>query len=307
MYLLYICDVTMERFEVSNISVYQHTERSLAQMHCPLISLLVSGMEFLRLVMPDGREKGFPEEVCPSFFVAMPGTRVSFVGSQGRENWVVAFQSEDIRYSSDRGTVELRDRAQWVPLPTLAPIPREWVPGWQVELRQMREMLLNPIPRNLLRARLGFMNILRCIIDLEADVVPLSPAARLKSLIDDDRHLSRTISELSRSCGYSRDYLRLLFQRDYGITPHAYGHQLRMARVMELIANSTLSVKQIANQTGFSHVAHLCGTFRREFGITPGQGIKRFRTAERRVAPVPSSSPTDMAADPQDRSAEATE
>jgi AraC-like DNA-binding protein len=46
---------------------------------------------------------------------------------------------------------------------------------------------------------------------------------------------------------------------------------------MELISNSSLSIKEIAEKTGFEHSSHLCMEFKKHFGITPGNGVKKFR------------------------------
>ena len=273
----------MLQFTLTNIAAYRHQEQSTAVFNCPMISLQVSGIEFHQVTMPGGAELRLPKRACPSFLVGMPGTEVRFTATKGRENWVIAFESDDMRYSELMGALEIRDQGGWVPLPAISTLAAERVAGWQVELQLMREMLLEPLPRNLLRARLGFVNILRNIVDRQAGGLARSPAAKLKRLIDEDVRFERRLSELGRKCRYSRDHLRVLFQKEYGITPSAYRNQVRMAKVMELIANSELSVKEIAYQTGFAHAPHLCGVFRRELGISPGEGIRRFRDSERRV------------------------
>jgi transcriptional regulator GlxA family with amidase domain len=48
--------------------------------------------------------------------------------------------------------------------------------------------------------------------------------------------------------------------------------------MMELIANSSLSVKEIAFRTGFRNVSHFCMEHRKRYGITPLEGIRKFRT-----------------------------
>jgi transcriptional regulator GlxA family with amidase domain len=103
-----------------------------------------------------------------------------------------------------------------------------------------------------------------------------SPAMKLKELIDQDIKFASNIDELSRQVGLSRDHIRLLFKKSFYITPQEYRHQLRMNRVNELLENSSLSIKEIADLTGYKYPSHLCKEYKKNFGLTLKQMQDHF-------------------------------
>ena len=46
---------------------------------------------------------------------------------------------------------------------------------------------------------------------------------------------------------------------------------MRIARARELLADSTLRIHEIAEETGFSDVAHFSRSFKKITGCTPGE------------------------------------
>jgi AraC-like DNA-binding protein len=122
------------------------------------------------------------------------------------------------------------------------------------------------------------MNTFRFILNHKPDSLSVSsPAEKFKQVIDDDITFKYNLSELSEMCSYSRDHIRKLFEERFHISPLEYRKQKRMARVMELIANTKLPVNEIAAKTGFQHSSHFCMSFKKYSGITPLAAIKRFR------------------------------
>jgi AraC-like DNA-binding protein len=174
--------------------------------------------------------------------------------------------------------VEIRNGKDWITLPLALEIPEESIPGWQNEMKMIQTRLNDPLPSNSFLAKLGVLKIIRTMLEqTPQNHLGENPAGKLKRLIDEDTKFKKTISELSEKCGYCRDHLRIIFQKEFKISPNAYRNQKRLAKVMELISNSSLSIKEIAEKTGFDHSSHLCMEFKKHFGITPGKGVKKFR------------------------------
>jgi AraC-like DNA-binding protein len=123
------------------------------------------------------------------------------------------------------------------------------------------------------------LNILRFIVDQaqNREAAATGPAARLKQLIDADSGHQFNLSELSGRCGYSSDHLRLLFQEQYHTSPLAYRQRQRQIRIMDLIINTDLPLKAIAEKSGFPHLTHFCTAFKKEFGLTPARAVKKHR------------------------------
>ncbi len=268
----------MLNFLLVHVGEYRKPEKLIQAVHCPWISFYVSGMKHMRDYLPDGRliRDAGPDEK-PYFDVKFPGMKIDFEFGRGRENWVLMLEDVSIRASSDGKYAEILEGSEWVRVPFHVEVPNERVEGWRMEFRRIQDSWLNPTPLNSFRARLGTMNILRFMIDGHPDSLGSSPEEKLKRLIDEDSSFSRTVQELSRDCGMSPDHLRVLFQRRFHISPLAYRNQKRATYIMELVANSPLTVKEISASAGFKHVSHFCMEHRKLYGISPLEGIRKFR------------------------------
>ena len=64
-----------------------------------------------------------------------------------------------------------------------------------------------------------------------------------------------------------------LFRRHHRLTPRGFLRQARLQRAGDLLAETELSLKEIAAQCGFVDAAHLCKSFKQERHMTPS----RFR------------------------------
>ena len=122
---------------------------------------------------------------------------------------------------------------------------------------------------------------------------PPSPAARLRAFIDADRNFQSSLKELSRDIGATPGHLRRLFQEEFRISPGEYRARRRLGRILELIDQNDLSLKEIADAVGMRNVTHLHAFVRERCQVTPGELQKqrggRPTVSERRAA---TSSPT---------------
>jgi AraC-like DNA-binding protein len=81
------------------------------------------------------------------------------------------------------------------------------------------------------------------------------------------------LSQLATEVGLSAWHLNRLFRQRYGLPPHAYQLQLRLARA-RLLLQGPGSIAGIAGELGFADQAHLSRMFKRTFGVTPA-GFQR--------------------------------
>lgn len=117
-------------------------------------------------------------------------------------------------------------------------------------------------------------------------IAPLGVAARHSTdvLAIDDRQIAQAVqfirehactginvSDLLRASSLSRRVLEQRFQRLLGRTPREEILQVRLARVKQLLAETKLTLYQIAERTGFEHVEYLSVVFKRETGTTPSK------------------------------------
>jgi len=268
----------MFNFSVTHIGEYTRPEKYRQTVNSIWITFYVRGVKFSNLYDQHGKliTREDPE-TKPYFGLRVPGMKTDFEMGPERLNWVIMLENITMTYSDLNSCIEIRSGNEQISLPLSVPVQDEQVDGWQMELKRMHDAFKNPTPKNLLRVNLGVMNIFRYMIDQHPDLIGESPEEKLKHFIDKDMTFSKSISDFSRKCGVSKDHLRILFHKRFNINPIDYRKQKRISCIMELIANSNLSVKEISIKAGFKYVSHFCMEFQKKYGITPKEGIRKFR------------------------------
>jgi AraC-like DNA-binding protein len=106
----------------------------------------------------------------------------------------------------------------------------------------------------------------------------LSPGAirRIREYVDAHLGDSMDLATLAAVAGLSIHHFARGFKQSTGLTPHHYLTQKRVERAQDMLANSALSLSEIAYAVGFSDQSHLARHFRQMLGITPG----RFRWSQ---------------------------
>ncbi len=100
-----------------------------------------------------------------------------------------------------------------------------------------------------------------------------APAAvsDLRAVLDKNACVSLSISNCCRELGYTPEALIRLFKKFTGITPGRYLQNRRLMEVCELLRDSKLSVKEIAQCCGFESQNYLGRIFKQNLGVTPVQ------------------------------------
>lgn len=79
------------------------------------------------------------------------------------------------------------------------------------------------------------------------------------------------LAAISQSVGLSTSYLIRLFQRELGCTPHEYVIQLRMEHAKYLLKTTSMTVKKIAEDSGYGSSSSFVSAFTEKVGISPQQ------------------------------------
>lgn len=120
---------------------------------------------------------------------------------------------------------------------------------------------------------------------VEASSSPIPPARdgfAMQTLAAVRDYLRARLSEqvstesLSRFSGLTESHLIRAFHREFGLPPHAYHLQLRLAHACELLADS-LSVSTAAYECGFADQSHLSRKFKQAYGLTPAAWANAVR------------------------------
>lgn len=87
-------------------------------------------------------------------------------------------------------------------------------------------------------------------------------------------HVDVGMDELALACGVDRFRLTRAFKSAFGLPPHAYLVQLRLARARHLLAKGEQPA-DVAIALGFADQSHLGRWFMRDYGLTPAAYRKR--------------------------------
>jgi AraC family transcriptional regulator len=98
------------------------------------------------------------------------------------------------------------------------------------------------------------------------------PKRKLKQVMDYITcHLEQDfgLAELAELVHMSPSYFGSQFKQSTGLTPHQYLIKYRLSEARRLLANTNLTIEEIAQRTGFSNHSHLTRNFRKHMSITP--------------------------------------
>lgn len=82
---------------------------------------------------------------------------------------------------------------------------------------------------------------------------------------------------LAAETGLSEVYFRRLFKEAYGVSPKQYLIDIRIRNARQMLAETPLSITEIADACGFSSVYHFCRAFKNAIGETPTAYRKKER------------------------------
>ncbi|MET6997781.1 helix-turn-helix domain-containing protein [Chitinophaga defluvii] len=90
---------------------------------------------------------------------------------------------------------------------------------------------------------------------------------KLQTALDRQVHMETLIAEFPVS--YSK--FRSSFKRLVGKSPNQYHLYLRLKKSAELLTNTTLTISEIAYQTGFESLYYFSRLFKKKYGVSPKQ------------------------------------
>lgn len=88
-----------------------------------------------------------------------------------------------------------------------------------------------------------------------------------------------TIAELADASGLSISYFRKVFTETYGIAPVRYITLLRIAHARKLLAETRMSVSDIAEASGFTDVYYFSRIFTKSTGLSPTAYRKNYEAS----------------------------
>jgi len=93
--------------------------------------------------------------------------------------------------------------------------------------------------------------------------------AAAKRLIADSLATVPSLKDIARSVGTYREKLSQLFREQTGMTVFAFIREERIARGVQLLAETDIDVQDIALLIGFNNAGNFATAFRERMGVTP--------------------------------------
>ncbi len=94
--------------------------------------------------------------------------------------------------------------------------------------------------------------------------------SEVNDYINDNLRRKLTLQELAGVVHMSPHYFARSFKATTGTSPHQYVVSRRVERARSLLANSSLTITEVAIAVGFSSQSHLASHVRRVLGVSPG-------------------------------------
>jgi AraC-like DNA-binding protein len=94
---------------------------------------------------------------------------------------------------------------------------------------------------------------------------------RASELLHENMHGRVRLSDVARECGLSVSYFARSFKTSFGISTHRWLIQHRIDHAKQLISQTTMSLIDIAIQSGFNDQAAFTRTFHKFVGVSPGR------------------------------------
>lgn len=108
-------------------------------------------------------------------------------------------------------------------------------------------------------------------IELPKLCLPESRFAKVAKYIEQQISSSIHVGELASIAAQSHFHFTRTFKARTGQSPHAYILAHRVRRAEYMLAESNLTLAQIAQECGFSSQSHFSTAFKQHIGMTPGQ------------------------------------
>ena len=99
------------------------------------------------------------------------------------------------------------------------------------------------------------------------------PVTKAISYIEDNYSQPIKVEEIADTCRVSSSYLSRVFKKELGVSVHSYINNLRISRAVQML--SSQSVADTATANGFCDSSHFIAVFKKSFGITPSEYLRK--------------------------------
>jgi AraC-like DNA-binding protein len=96
-------------------------------------------------------------------------------------------------------------------------------------------------------------------------------ARKVQEFLNENFSRKLALAEMAAVCGLSSYHFVRAFSKTFGAPPHQYVLDLRLDFAERLLADSRMTIAEIAHLTGFSSQSHFTTVMKKYRGVTPLQ------------------------------------
>ncbi len=90
-----------------------------------------------------------------------------------------------------------------------------------------------------------------------------------RSMVDNFSAKPPSVNELARNAAMSTTKFKTIFKSVFGLPVYEYYQQKRMNHALELLAEGSLSVKEVGRRVGYHNISNFSAAFKKQFGYSP--------------------------------------
>lgn len=208
----------------------------------------------MSLLMPEGCESTWEGATASTARLRVPSSLVVCASEQVGLRCIPRVEL--------RNVFETRDT-------TIAQIAQLLIAELDREAHPAQTLIVDQLSLALAAHLLRSYNTLECVAPRDVPTLSKVELSRITSYVHDNLHTSISLSELADLVHISRFHFARLFKQSTGTTAIRFVEQCRIQRAQALIAETNLSLCEIALMTGYADQSHFTRRFHREVGCTP--------------------------------------
>lgn len=263
---------------ITHAGLYTKPEIYHQTTPCVFLELNISGLEYMKIYTPQGK---LAAEVQNDSLVLIPESfQIDFSFQNPRKNYTVMCNIDGLSWNNQSNMNVLNFGEQQIEVPLMIPVQpirREQI---QELFHRIYKLSSSALPADLKSAELLTISILAEFLE-HSKVNPEQNIPEfltgLKEMIDSDLSFEHPLSEIMKKIPVTEVHIRRLFLKYYQTTPSEYRSRLRFAKIRQLLGESKLSFKEIADSVGMKHVTHLNLFLKKQCGMTPSELRKTLR------------------------------
>jgi len=105
----------------------------------------------------------------------------------------------------------------------------------------------------------------------------LSASETIKNYLDDNYYKDISLCELSELVFLNSKYISELFKKEFGVTISDYLASRRIGEAKHLLLNSSMSITEISEKSGYNDPKYFAKLFKRIIGVSPTQFRKMYQ------------------------------